>query len=352
MEQFIKKFDIFTIKSELRFKKKANHQTFLGGILTMFLFILMLLSLISFGTEVIVKEQPETNVGDHYDINPKLHEIDNQEFGLAFGLQNKYAKHFIDDQIYNLKVFQKLNYKIKQEDGTIKTHYTRKEIPIEICSKENFPKKFHFYFLKLNYNSLYCIAKNHSKYFIQGTFDNEIFQSLRIQIYSCKRLNCKNKTIIDNLLFAGYFSMYYIDKTVNPGSLKQPFKEYPTDFFTSISNSVRKNTFFHFKRVNIVSDTGFLLEKKESFEGVIVKNYIEQYVFFKNPKNIFNLEIRFDNIITVYNRKYKKVQDVLAQVGGIFKVNNLKIYIYCSLFFFEIYFDYFKTLISNLNLKF
>ena len=328
----IKKLDIFTIKSELRFKKKTDHQTILGGILTMILIILMILSLISFGSEVIKKQLPETNIGEEYDIYPKQHEINSLNFGLAFGLQNSNVKHYINNKIYKAHVYQDTLNRLRNEtDGSIKLNFAKQEIPIEICSKDHFPEKFHFYFLKLDIKNLFCIAKNHTKYFLRGTFDNDLFKSIKIVINECVGNNCESKDIIDKELFSGYFAMYYIDKIINPSSLKSPFKEYPTDFFTAISNSVRKNTDYYFKRVKIISDEGFLLESKNTIEDINVKNFFEQYIFSKNNANFFNMNFRLDNIQVIYTRRYKKVQDVLAQVGGIFKVKNYLIYIFVIL---------------------
>ena len=321
MNFLIKKLDIFTIKSELRFKNKTDHQTILGGILTIVLFILMILSLISFGSEVIKKQLPETNIGEQYDIYPKLHEIHRIDFGLAFGLQNSKAIHYTNDRIYKPFAYQRKFIRVKNEtDGSIKLNYIQEEIPIEICSKDHFPEKFHFYFLKLDIKNLFCIAKNHTKFSLRGTFENDLFESIKIVINECVGKNCESKDIIDKELFSGYFAMYYIDKIINPSSLKSPFKEYPTDFYTTIGNSAQKNTDYYFKRVKIISDEGFLLESKNTIEDIVVKNFFEQYIFSKNNTNFFNLKFKFDNIQVIYTRRYKKVQDVLAQVGGIFKV--------------------------------
>ena len=126
------------------------------------------------------------------------------------------------------------------------------------------------------------------------------------------------------MIRASMYSIYFVDQNVDIENYK-----YPLDFyFHKISNRLSTTSYtknvLNFHVGEIKSRTGIIFEKI---------NYIKTYVYDANEKVVSekneknnNKEIygsfyfSMQNMLNVYDRKYKRLQDVSANIGGIVKL--------------------------------
>lgn len=112
--------------------------------------------------------------------------------------------------------------------------------------------------------------------------------------------------------------MNYVDMTVNLLNAQHPYKYFGKDFYTYTSNLVTKNVDFFLKRVEMVSDEGWLFEDIKKQQGVAYGEVKDMLDLRKND-NFVNFSIRLQSKSDIYTRFYKKIQHVMAEVGGFLK---------------------------------
>jgi hypothetical protein len=120
--------------------------------------------------------------------------------------------------------------------------------------------------------------------------------------------------ILQELTFF-YLQFIYLDHYVDPQDYDNPFKLiFGADLLQGSSYSGRSDNYF-FKKVNIETDSGFLLSdinEKQSFQLDSKTNF----VIANNPSFIFQQIITLNNLVDVYKRKYIKIQTIMANTGG------------------------------------
>ena len=66
MQTLISSIDAFGIQPSLLIHSNRKHKSFFGGLLSIILIILLLLSLYHFGKELILKESPSVNLSSEF----------------------------------------------------------------------------------------------------------------------------------------------------------------------------------------------------------------------------------------------------------------------------------------------
>ena len=189
------------------------------------------------------------------------------------------------------------------------------------------------YCIKYYYNKdsakLYNINENGFKYptIERGqSNENAIYYGIIIQgcdnnsYYDVKFNKCQSKENLKTYLnkIAGY-SIYFLDKNIDVNSYKEPFKY----FFNKITNGLNFNTY---TSNNLNFNTALL----RTVKGIIFDITTEEktYIYIENEKIVNekdeNNQIIYgtiyfwmQNMQEVYQRKYKKFQDISASIGGI-----------------------------------
>ncbi len=98
-----------------------------------------------------------------------------------------------------------------------------------------------------------------------------------------------------------------------------------------ISSSIYKKIYLYLKKVRYISDYGLILtnNKEEEFHQFDSLRFytdlrdIDNMVYSNERGTFLTLSIGNSGEVSVYNRKYFKLQDYLANISGIFKCFTL-----------------------------
>ena len=160
---------------------------------------------------------------------------------------------------------------------------------------------------------------------------NEKFYGLFIQRCLPKKKSlfnvsdCYNTSYSDELMMNGsMYSIYFVDQNVDIENYKNPLDFYFHKISNRLSTTSYTKNVLNFHSGEIKTRTGIIFEKI---------NYIKTYIYDANEKvvsdkkeNNHNEEIygafyfSMQNMLNVYDRKYKRLQDVSANIGGIVKL--------------------------------
>ena len=156
-----------------------------------------------------------------------------------------------------------------------------------------------------------------------GYWDSSLFKELQFYVRPCRNSTsngtCRSQADIDLIFNDGYFGSFRTTGVVDPGNYERPIQYNPMNFYTRVSLKTYVFIELSLQHNEIQTDSGFLMENINIMKG-IAKSTERQSVTIDPVDMVFELLIRLDRTKRVFNRKYDKIQDVLANVGGVFNV--------------------------------
>ena len=231
-----------------------------------------------------------------------------------FELQYNYSP-YIDDSIYYSKVrmatFANGNFNIQ-------------EVKTEECNKDSFYDETRSLFDDYSLNGIRCISKNQtSDIMLNGFWGQDNFKYITISLYPCTNSTlsdviCKPQEVIDKYLHTATFGIYTLNNNVLTKDFENPFSPVIYNDFYAVS----KNTFTHailfLMHSNIYSDIGWLFQEINLKKGFCIdKPKVNLYLNAQEDTKF--VQFQLSDKIQVINRKYMKLQELCAQIGGIAK---------------------------------
>ena len=345
--RMLNSIDIFGKKTEFQIDQKPKFATTSGGIFTLIYAGLIIFLFFSFGGAMIYKIDPETTVSQIIQPSPSPTIISKDDYFFVFGLQDSNDSHFIDEEIYSAELF--LNSK-KTETGPIK-------IPLEPCSLENLPHnpKLSQYFQRQanSLQDLYCISRDYDhKIVIQGAWDQPEFDMLQIYITPCDKSQrvCKSDEEIKEKLKSSFFAIYSTDHLLDLMDYENPAKKIGRDYFIQTSYNLKKIITTYLKTNHIFSDDGWIAKTESQSEYFSFDSQAESSEVLEKFDHLIDFVIRKSYYETNWSRKYKKIQNVLAEMTGFLKIIFFVLSIFSKPFIKKEYFESLTNSIYNFEL--
>jgi hypothetical protein len=205
------------------------------------------------------------------------------------------------------------------------------------CKRENFPSISDDYFNYFYLNQTICIENQDVT--LLGSYTDLNFSFLSVILEPCKNSTYSNITcapeeeIFDYIKNNEvYFDIYFQDSIINHNDVNNPVKHILNTIETSVKVGSYKVLNTYFKNQTVNSDDGFLLKTSNLF------NCLSFDYMYSDDKNFDRERIFVEAIFyasnnkIVINRRYTKIQEVLASIGGLANVLNIILTIICSNF--------------------
>ncbi len=299
---------------------------------------------------MINRLDPDTTVSHIYQSFPSPSFISKNDYFFAFGLQDSTDNHFIDEDIYTALLFLMSRNQTTGNTDAIK-------IPLEPCTEENLPSepKLNAYFHQQSkaLSDLYCISSEFKeKLVIQGAWDQVKFDNLQIFIAPCNKSEkvCKSDEEIKAKLKSSFFAFYNIDNLFDLRDYSQPAKAIGRDYFIQTTYSLKKIITRYLKTNQIVSDDGWISSSETEQEYFSFDRDKESFEILENFDYLIDFAIRKSNYQTVYTRKYKKIQNVFAEMTGFLQIIFLGLYLFSKPFIRKEYYEFLTNNIYNFEL--
>lgn len=310
--------DFFTLKpsDRITFENNQNYSTKTGKSASWILIALTIWTFVNFGGDMIYRKNPQSVMSQVVTSDPQYLNLPDNGFFLAFGLQDlrKKSAHYIDDTIYTVKMIQRTK---------VGTNISLEEIPLQRCSIEKVPDRddLRSYFQRNQINNLLCISnESQIEPALQSTWDGPLYRNVLINIYPCTNSStsqtiCKSSEEIQNYLNFANFAMYFTNLAVNPNEFEKPITSFGKQLYTPISATTLTYIEMLFGHLDFLSDDGFLFEDLTNRQSA---SYLSnRQILSFNPTMVVQIDLKLDKIKTTYTRNYQKIQNVLADVGGI-----------------------------------
>ncbi|CAK80086.1 unnamed protein product (macronuclear) [Paramecium tetraurelia] len=321
----VKKFDLFAQPIQLLVNEKEYHQTIFGSLLTLGLLLLFSNLLYSKLISLFDHSNPTSLSSEIYHSQPEIYQLFPQNFTMTFAFQNSTYHTYIDDSIYVVKAQLVHKYE-KIINGSKKEVWEKSELPLIECSSDMIKQKdLSEYFSHLDLPSNYCIDWNKiDKINLEGTFDAPVYQYVLIQFYICteetkKGKQCQEQQEIKKALEQNYFSFQISSYTTNLMKPNSPYNPKGQDLFTTISSNIYKEISIYLEPLTTVTDVGLIETDLEYYKTLRYGRHTEMLDLSSNDL-IMNVVIRLDTTEYVDYRTYSKIQEILAELGGLWQV--------------------------------
>lgn len=339
--------DIFGLKTEFQIDQKPKFQTTSGGVFTLIYIGFIILLFFSFGSDMFNRLNPDTSVSQIYQPSPGPTWIDKDQYSFVFGMQDINGNHFIDEEIYTATLFYGHRDQITKQDRL-------DEIPLQRCSQAampNDPKIQEYYHnIAFSMSDLYCISSNYTgELIIQGAWDQAQFNYMEMFIAPCNssQRTCKSEKEINDMLKTSFYAFYSVDHLFDLRNYKNPAQAIGRDYYTETTTSLKKIINRYLKTTHISDDSGWIIDDttvndhfsfdsdKESFELLTQTDFLVDFVIRKSA---------YETILT---RKYKKIQNVFAEMTGFLQIIFTALFIFSSPFIKKEYYESLTNSIYN-----
>jgi len=323
---FLKAIDIFGRKTQLKMSRRSRFKTKIGGFFTLIMITLCMLLFFSFGSDMLYHENPTAIFSQIFVPEPSRTYFSKDNYFFMFGVQLANFSQFIDESIYTVTVF---NRRVgKNNDSFVK------EVEVGRCTEDMLPAdpKMKDYFNGATpspVSDLYCL-KDIDNYFIEGSFDTEEYTFLEIYVYACQNSSnqtiCKSNEEIASKL-NGFFALFTMDYLIDPQKYTEPGQAIGTDYFTPLSVGIERYTNRYIADTKVISDDGFLFSDQKTYNYPTYSYDKESLLLDTGDSGLlmyFLLRKAHNEI--VYERMYKKLQNILAEIGGIIQILYLFFY--------------------------
>ena len=343
---FIILIDLFGHYPSFVIHNRLIHKTFFGGIITIIVVFIAIITTIFFSQELLYRKYPYVNLSTEIYNNPKKIDYYNN-FEFAIGIKNPNNNLFeINESIFFIKAFL-----VKTIINSSGTYNIKESINLKRCSETFNESNINYdLFKNLSLDNLYCISNEQNdinEIYIKEFYGNNNFQKIEIQFYECTNSTnniCSSKNEINTFLNST-LSYYVINNYIRPNNHKYPFQRTINEYYYYISNNLFISLNQNIHHIDIETDDGFMFTTNNKISTFKTEKIIRNLrTKNNNEENFISLSIQLNNYIEKYHRKYYKIQDLAAQVGGVYNT----IFLIC-LSFLIMYEDnsYFQYLINK-----
>jgi hypothetical protein len=316
--KFFLYIDFLGPEAKLNTFSNARYKTLTGGIISIMTFITLLLISGYFVLQTFLRTKMTLNYNEEFNVTPYYNfsasplffmmmsdtafPVDNENFSV-FSVSAVYGEFFYTSGTLNFSNMTLVN--CSTLDPSIQNIYNPLFISYGYCF--DFPGKD---------------AILYGKY---GTVSD--FGYINIYINECVNQTdglgtiCMPKEVIDQNLNRAVISLLNVDYILNSGNFSTPRLAYPNSNNLIVSNTMVKLYTVSFQNIEYVTDIGFVFQEENEIFFSTLDSIVETSdLSFGADGNFVSITLTNTNYKSSYNRSYLKIQNLLADIGGVVKV--------------------------------
>ena len=182
----LKEIDFYSITPSFKVKRQDNFKTPFGSALSIFTILFTFASFIYFFLLLIDDKSPRLLFLIQNLKNPPLMELNLNNYGFGFSLQNPFTyDQFIDETIYHPLVYHMSGTRVVKGNATI-FEWSATPRELDKCNINKYPKDYHQIMKDLPFQDYYCMKD--PSFNVAGTFLYSQYSYLLIRLSECKNI--------------------------------------------------------------------------------------------------------------------------------------------------------------------
>lgn len=299
--------DFFQQNVSLKLEEKNRVSMKIGRVFSFTIVIFLVYNF--FSSDMIQKLNPMILQQNLELNNRKEINFSEENFVFSMAIASFNNTIFQDPSIFTFSLLQS-----NVKNGTI---YTNKEKASVSCTADDF-KRFPGYFQGQNLNGSTCLKEK--EFSIKGYWDEPELDFFQIEVHACKNSSnnsviCKPQEEIENFFADKYFNIWIEQKFFDFTSFDEPIMKKINNYFRGLEKGQTKIMRLFMTKTSIITDTASAYSDFQTIDSYR-HNRIEYDSTFSNEV-LFRLVLYSDQTYVVYNRRYQKLFDLLALLGGI-----------------------------------
>lgn len=329
--------DLFKSPMYLLFDSKRKVSSVFSSLIS--LGIILFLLIFFFQSDIFSKKSPISSVQSIATASRPNIDFHSENMVFAIGLTDYVTNEVHDPSVFSLALWAYGYYANGEPIYEINKTLVK-------CKEEYF-KDYGTAFTDLDMQKYYCMEQN--SFTLQGYWDEKITQFIEIKVNKCNNQTmnntCKSNEEIEQFFKEEkYFSIFYTDNMIDINNYEKPIQRLYKNKYFLMDGRISKKITFYFKKVDFFNDDGVIYSNDQTQNSFLFGNFEVDYVS-ENSEWIANLLLYTSSETYVVKRRYQKIQEVIANLGGL--ANALVIFGYL-LTALEKQFIYFTTTISRL----
>jgi len=340
---FLGMVDFYSISPSSRITFQNNHHfsSWIGRFLTILTLCSFIGAFIYFGLNMMMHQNPNTIIAQQYQSNPDYLNITKNNFFMAFGMKNITSGDFIiDESIYvpEVSIISKNKSMLWLNNVT--------KITIGPCEESDKPTTGNLaeYFLTNPIEGMYCI-KDYYPVEMMGSEDSPYYEYISMNLNICSddtaQNNCKPTEDVENFVNQNEFVLMMTSFSVDPLNYETPFDQHGS------LATIPTNTFLlailelGFQHLIVNTDDGVVFQDEKTQRGIAQSAQQIYYDQRDDGDPFVELIFNVDKVVSVYQRTYAKLQEVLANTGGAIQIITLLSFFLSRPF---VYFNFYRDL--------
>ena len=328
MKSFLTKIDVYGTKFHFFTFNKLKFQTSIGGLLTIIIYLMTIILIYIFGKDFFYRKNPVytfSTISENYE---KI-SLTKEKVTIAFRLE--------DNNGFSLNMtnyfYPIITYYVYEPDNEKYHQYSYEErIEIRKCVNKDFENDENNNLLEM-YGDLFCVDLKDRKF--GGSWNNDFLYYFDVSLYSCKdgqnyynnNTDCISLSYLNNLFLKEEIYMTFYFSTINfrVNNIKEPFSRKHDIHYCALDNKLRKSDKIYIKKHILNNDKGWLFNNDKNYSVWGVDSISTDYQYFSNEEisqdnfssHVYTANFYMSLQKSYYTRRYAKIQDIIAIVGGL-----------------------------------
>ncbi|KAL4454246.1 hypothetical protein ABPG74_012203 [Tetrahymena malaccensis] len=322
---WVKQIDLFCKPITLNINGSTVYKTFLGGISTVLVSILLIVFFYNTINEFANKQNMTNTSSTYFNDDPPFIYLNSKNMMFAVSIQQS---NFIQNPYYDIKI----TYYNNSRDSQGNVHPNYKQFPLEPCTLDHWmqlPKDYDWEtkYIQMNFTNWLC-PKIDYEMVLGGVYTSNVFSYYKITIVDCVdnpaiNKKCRSSDEITKFLKdndgAVRFQLYQSNNIVNPDQ-QNPVKSYLSDvtqfLFSPKQLYVTCNLFYSQTTLNINENIWVGSNIKTTLIPYFAQDEtVTQYIPAETSAyaSFFLRKSMFQNTV---NRQYQQVDALISYIGG------------------------------------
>lgn len=326
----IKNLDLISDEVGFELNDFKRYKTYLGAFVTVIITIFSLVIAILQGQEIYLRKNPDISISSDYQDYSTVYMDETPFFFVisdTYGYELKDINRYLDIQFYLIN-----------RTNSIIDYYGPMYGSASRCKNSNFDK-FTGVMTESTIDSFLsvssmCFDYDHEAVIKNGyTYTNSSFVSISFGI--CNRYspgsNCADD--LEEKITELYISTYFLNSYADTIDYEGPIKYYLDVLTQQVSYGFLKRMYVRMTRNAFESENGWLLQNKVKYSFSLLKDIQLDVnsISSSSPLDIFWITLESPQLNKSYYRKYTKIQDIFASIGGLINaliISKLSFYDY------------------------
>jgi hypothetical protein len=318
--------DLVGAKIELQHKKSTTVKTYFGSTASVGIIVFVIYSIFYFGLDIIKKEEPISRFSKAFVEQSRIYVKD---YPIKIVFSNETGGSISDIDKY--MSLQGINLKIGIDGLNVISFDT---VIIERCRDDFFNKEVReFFHLGGDYYFQNSFCVNPYKYiagngtlveqdvYFQNLFTANNSATLVVGLYPCFNSTANNNscypTEVQNTIVSGLnINIATLDSYVNLNNHTQPSHYFTSTVYSKLTHTIKKIQMLTVKETHITTDDGIIMQNLKpslAYQVDSFKTDVSDGIFY------YQFYLSGSNLTDNYFRSYVKVQNIIANIGGLFQ---------------------------------